>query len=518
MSGPSDDDRTGGGGSGSDDDDWTGGGGPGSDDDTPVAGVAIVPDTAHDDDDHDHDHERHDHERHDHDGEDAVRVGTAPVWTRDDWYVCFGLFLVSLLFVGLHQMSYETLSPIDELQHVDYVIRAGEFDIPRGREVVGQEALAEAACRSVDSPGYEGPPCGLAEYDPANFQENGINTSASQFPPYYVVTGLAARGLTEIGIFDSKVTAARTLGAVWAGAAWSVAWYLMALLGIRRRARAVALALLLVTPLTIFHAGATVNADVSLMLTGALAVLATIKYESGRLRWWWLPPIYAGLLFVEATNILAIAACGAYLIFRQGLNSTLPWRVRLAPLLIPPVLFLFRTEVTGRVHDALFPSAPRQRVDGQVVRAPMFTNHRIDEVSIDKVLGQLPSTFTPVHNPYFSPPLRSQLTIAGVQLTNWLLIGLMFTTAVILAANARTAWWARVTIAALLAAGPFYTFYFAYFSNQDFPAPARFALPLVPLMVVVVAAAIEQGRAFWVATTVAAGCAANTIYQLVTAL
>ncbi len=110
------------------------------------------------------------------------------------------------------------------------------------------------------------------------------------------------------------------------------------------------------------------------------------------------------------------------------------------------------------------------------------------------------------------------MTIAGVELTNWLLISLMFITAFVVAATDRSAWWARVTIAALLAAGPFYTFYFAYFSNQDFPAPARFALPLVPLMVVVVAAALEHGRALWVGATVAALCTINTLYQLVSAL
>lgn len=471
----------------------------GSDDDTPVAGVVVdqSPET---------------------DDPAAASASGAAIWVRDDWYVCLGLFLVSLLFVGLHQASYETLSPIDELQHVDFVIRAGEFDIPLRNERVGQEAMAEAACRSVDAPGYEGPRCGLDEYDPADFQENGFNTAASQFPPYYVVTGVTARALTEIGVFDSKVTAARTLGALWAGAAWSVCWYLMALLGIRRRARTVALTLLLVTPLTIFHAGATVNADVSLMLTGALAVLATMKYEAGRLWWWWLPPIYAGLLFVEATNILAIAACGAYLIVRQGSDATMPWRWRLAPLVIPPSLFLFRTEIAGRVHEALFPPAPRASAGDRVSSAPMFVNHRIDEVSIDKVLGQLSSTFTPVRNPYFSPPLRSQVTIAGVELTNWLLISLMFATAFVVAVTDRAAWWARVTIAALLAAGPFYTFYFAYFSNQDFPAPARFALPLVPLMVVVVAASIQYGRVFLIASAVAALCAVNTLYQLVAAL
>lgn len=445
----------------------------------------------------------------------ADRIG--PIWTRDDWWICLGLLVVSLVLVGLHVRSYETLSPIDELQHIDYVIRAGEFDIPRRNERVEFEAMEEAACRDVDAPNYIGPPCGLDEYDPADFQEKGFNTSASQFPPYYVVTGVGARALTAVGIFDSKVTAARMIGAVWQAAAWAVVWYLLAMLGVGRRARAVAIGLLMVTPLVIFHAGATVNADVSLMLCGALAVLATMKFEAGRLRWWWLIPIYAGLFFVEATNILAIAACAVYLVVRRALDTEATWGERLAPLLVLPALLFFRLRVAGWVQDALFPAVRRTKASERASSAPRFTDYRIDGVSWDKVLAQLETTFTPVRNPYFSAPLRSQYTVAGVQLLNWLLISLMFATAVYLAVSSRVAWWARVVMLALLTAGPFYTFYFAYASNQDYPAPARFALPLVPLMVVVAAVAIDRTKAFWVASAVLAVTGLNTLYQLATA-
>jgi hypothetical protein len=148
----------------------------------------------------------------------------------------------------------------------------------------------------------------------------------------------------------------------------------------------------------------------------------------------------------------------------------------------------------------------------------MFVNHRTDEVSIDKILGQLESTFTPVRNPYFSPPLRSQFTIAGIQLTNWLLIALMFATAFVVATSIRAIWWARVTLLMLLLAGPFYTFYFAYFSSRDYPAPARFALPLVPLMVVAAAYGIRNRATLAVVGTVAGLTVLNTVYQLVTAL
>jgi len=441
----------------------------------------------------------------------------APIWTSIDWKICGLLLVVSLLLVGLHVRSYESLSPIDELQHIDYVIRAGDFDIPVRNDRVGQEALAEAACRSVDAPGYVGPACGLATYDPNDFQENGFNTAVSQFPPYYVTTGVGARLLTAVGLFESKVTAARMLGAVWLAAALSVTWYLMACLGLRRRSRAPVIALLLVTPLTIFHAGATVNADVSLMLTGALATLATVKYEAGRLRWWWVPLVYVGVILVEATNILAVAACGLYLMVRRIPDATASLTQRLAPLTILPALLLFRVEVAGRLHAKFFPTAQVFVSTDSMSSAPMFVVHRTESVSFEKVIAQLSSTFTPVRNPYLSPPLRSQLTIAGLELTNWLLIALLFSAAIVVVSSARLTWLSRITLVMLLAAGPFYTFYFAYFSNQDFAAPARFALPLVPLMAIAASSAIQRRSTLLAVWGVAALTGLNTVFQLLTA-
>jgi len=120
--------------------------------------------------------------------DDVAEVEAPTSWDRIDWLAVGALFLVSLVLVGLHTRTYTELSPIDELQHIDYVIKAGEFEPPRVNDLVGFEAMSEAACRGVDAPGYVGPLCGLDEYDPANFQENGVNSAAGQFPFYYTAT------------------------------------------------------------------------------------------------------------------------------------------------------------------------------------------------------------------------------------------------------------------------------------------------------------------------------------------
>jgi hypothetical protein len=322
--------------------------------------------------------------------------------------------------------------------------------------------------------------------------------------------------MTWTGIVNSPVTGARMFGAVWAGVAWSVLWYVMAMFRIPRVHRGIVLALMMATPITLFHA-ATVNTDASLLLTGSVGLLAALKYEEGKLAPWWLVLTFVGLLFVEPTNLLIAGAAGVYLAIRVALRSGESLLRRATPILMLPLLALLRVEYTGRIRDALFPALPVEPTGDSMSVAPMFINHRSDSgVSFSRVLEQLNAVFTPVINPHLSTPLRSQLTIAGIQLTNWLLIALMFVAAFVLVGRARPAWLSRVGMAAMLAAGPFYTFYYAYWSDADYPAPARFGLPLVSIVVVTAASALTTRAAVVVTSGVTAAVVLNTLFQLVT--
>ncbi|MGB3737370.1 MAG: hypothetical protein WA964_20620 [Ilumatobacter sp.] len=477
------------------------------------------------------------------DGDDSDDSDEPGIWGRIDWLAVGVLFLVSSTLVGLHVRAYTTLSPIDELQHIDYVIKAGDFEPPHVNDLVGFDAMAEAACRSVDAPGYIGPLCGLDEYDPEDFQENGVNTSAGQFPFYYTATGVVSRMIVGAGVLESQVTAARMVGALWAGAAWSVMWYVLALLRIPRRRRAVALAALIATPFTLFHA-ATVNADGVLMLTGAVAVLATMKFEARRLNGWLLLVAYAALYFVEPTNALVIVPCVAYLAVRVSWRSDASAIRRLLPLIAVPMVVLFRLRFAKSLQRLLFPASPRTNIP-----TANTDNAAPDGVVWDKVLAQIDTLFTPVNYAFVPDFLASQRTAAMQEVVNWLLIGAMFAVAIgagvvrtvdgpspdegpeddavrssdeamgvdeVMVADERARWLTRIGIVALIAAGPFYTFSFAYFSNADFPSQARFALPLVVFMVVGLAAALTTRWAMAIASTVVVLASANLLWLLLT--
>ncbi|MGA9279530.1 hypothetical protein [Ilumatobacter sp.] len=463
-------------------------------------------------------------------------------WERIDWVACAVLTTITIIVVGLHVRAYPTLSPIDELQHIDYVIKAGDLDFPHGNDLVGQEALEEAACRGVDVSGYQpaalrrsrvitrplanssaapgssggpvesGPPvCGNDLHDPADFQENGVNTAARQFPPYYLVTGVASRAVAATGIVGSQVTAARVVGGLWAGAAWSVMWYAMSLLGVRRRQRAVALALLIATPLTLFHA-ATVNVDAVLMLTGALALVATLKFEAGRLRGALLMLVYFGLYLVEPTVFLAICASAAYLLARVTPRPDVATWKRILPLTVFPLVLALRLWFYRPLQQTLAPDSPVTN------RPTMYVDNALPTGGIDwsNVLAQLDANFLPITKPYIPPFLDEPWTDVFIHLANWFLIGTLLIAAFRYLRDDRVVWLARAAIVTLLASGPFYTWSFAYFSEANFAAPGRFALPMIVFIAVVGAAAMRTRSAFVVGAVVAAGSLFNTVYLLAT--
>jgi hypothetical protein len=430
------------------------------------------------------------------------------VWERLDWIAVAALLVISFLLVGMHVRSYTTLSPIDELQHVDYVIKAGDLEIPHRNDLVGFEAMSEAACRSVDAPSYIGPLCGLDAYEPGNFQENGVNTSAGQYPFYYSATGLLSRGVVESGLLGSQVTAARMVGALWAGAAWSVMWYVLAVLRIPRLRRALAIGLVIATPLTLFHA-ATVNADSILLLTGSLTVLATVQFERRRFPWWALGLTFVLMYFVEATNMLIISACSAYLLVRLWNRPETSKVLRLTPLLVFPVLVLLRLEVASWLIDTLFPPSTPTLVASQVI-----DNVATRGVEIDRVVSQIDANFSPVARAYLPPFMRTTYTVPLINLVNWVLIAGMFTAAIGFVEDRRHAWLARFGAVTMLAAGPFYTFSFAYLTNTNFPAPGRFGLPLIVLAVIGVASSMRTRSAMVITGVVAGATILNTLWFL----
>lgn len=207
-----------------------------------------------------------------------VRVGSpgpvADSWRRDAVAIAVTMFVV-VAFNWMHVAAYQTLSPIDEFQHVDALYKAGKGELVGRGDLVGDEAMHEEACRGVDAPGFALPCLPVGSYHAAQFQEGGQNTAYIHSPVYYFVTAWVGKALVKFTSLDNLVRAARLLGPMWVLPALLLMVPTMRRLGAGVVVRTAA-ALLAVTVPMVLHATATVNPDATALLGGALLLCPPI--------------------------------------------------------------------------------------------------------------------------------------------------------------------------------------------------------------------------------------------------
>ena len=417
-------------------------------------------------------------------------------WGKSDWIFCIGIIVVTVFTSCLHMRAYPTLSPLDELQHIDYAQRAGHFDIPAVGERVQQQALGEAACRSVDAPGYISPTCNALLQNPDNFQERGFNTAASQFPTYYIITGLLARGVMQITPIGSAVTSLRVVSGIWLGIALCILWYVMALMNVPKRHRINSFLLLISTPLIVLTSS-TVTPDSMLFLIGSVLLLSAIKYEAEKLKWYYFLPIMCFLFSIDRAVFLPILVIFIYLFFKTFAFKEMNYKKLSVFLSIPLVLYLMYFKIYPYIQSHLAPSTL------SAAEAPMNGKNQTAGVDSDRLLQQIEAVVSPIWNVYIPYTLNTDLTRALKSLYNWFIIGALF--ALSLKGYARKGWaiMSGGTLVVMVLAGPMYSFYYAYFSNADYSAPGRFGLGLLPVAVVATSVVVTKTTSYVLASVLA---------------
>lgn len=223
------------------------------------------------------------------------------------------LVVGSLLLTVAHIRFYPQLSPVDELQHIDYLYKAPS--LVRNGEKVGQDAMREEACRGL--PNYPAPACSAtAEYDPDDFQELGTNTAAIYTPLYYSLTRAVATPVQWALGLDSLVTAARLVGGLWLAGGLVMTFVVARRFGARPYPTAALLLAAAATPNVILPS-ATITPDAAALLAGSSLLWAVLWWEERPSRRWWLPAVVAlGVVALKALNIIVVVLVALYLVLR----------------------------------------------------------------------------------------------------------------------------------------------------------------------------------------------------------
>ena len=394
----------------------------------------------------------------------------------------------SLLAVGLHVRAYPKFSPLDELQHFDYMVKASRGDVVRKGERVGQTAMREEACRGLDA-SFRPPPCDTARFDPDDFQEHGYNTADSQAPLYYGATGLVARLIVATGLTDSLLTGGRLAGGLWLGTGLLVLLALLHELRVGRFQRFVAVMLVLAAPV-VLHASATVNPDGSLLVGGGLVLLAVLRWERGALSWWWAGPIaFVAYVLDPATALavfLGVVYVGVRVVQRRTRGEGAPRPpselVRLVGALGTAVVLAFVVGTVVRKSIAL---------DVGDVVLPRDVARRPTTLSLGLLARQVPVLVTPLDKPFMPAFLRTEFAVVFVTVTGWLALAASLGGALFGRVGSRITALAVATTTVMLAGGPLWVLY-RLPADKFFPIQARYGLSFVPALVALVAASLDK--------------------------
>ena len=421
---------------------------------------------------------------------------------------------VAALVVLPYMHSYRHLSPLDEMVHVDYLVKMQDGHLVRGGELSGETAMRAQACRGHDLKDFPGPPCTAKVLRAEQFPFGGYNTAYADPPVYYVVTAAGAGVLDQLPGVHDIVTEGRAIGVLWLGAGLALTFLLALRLGANRWSAAGATLLVASTP-GVAHAMATITSDAPSLLVGAGLCLVAVAFVRGRASWWWLAPAAAATTAVKATGLTVVGLVAVFLLLHllrsvpdrisraadegvpaadvsvgpddPDLPAPLPRRtiwLATAATVLPALAMLGLWSVFNALTD--LPEA---------ADVPMRQYLHADSIGWDQLSGNFLKLTSPLQEGYL-PPFMHPVTLTFAMS----LVNLAFVVgAAALALNGRrgsvqTRMAVASVVAMLLGAVGLVVLVFVG-SHSYTPIPPRYGLSLVPALAACLAVVVSQRRA-----------------------
>ena len=418
------------------------------------------------------------------------------------------LVLVGLVAGCVHIARYTEFSPIDELRHLDYAMRAGSGQVPRFGDLLIQPAMREEACRGLELQ-WDDPPCRSRSFDPVAFRDNGYQIASIHPPTYYVATGLFARTAKFLGLSDTFVDPARVWSALLLGIGLAVAFAAGRVMGIRRSPLFAVLVMVPVVP-AVLHSASTVNPDSTAILVGAVVLLGAVLWERGRLPLWSLAVIGVVSTGVKFTSILAVLVMAGVFVVRADpvgwwrrrrtasgdggiataagvadpdgdpapMRTSREYLLGTALMLGPAVAVALVWSVIDKVRAVVAPDVIPQIVQSKA--------HGMPPLSYFLNVNQVFAWFPPV-NGYDTPRFVTVYTQDARVLLTYLFAGALLVGALRFARRDEISLMAGFVALIGLVGGPLYVALNVGVQGILLDLPARYGLSLFPFIVVVVA-------------------------------
>ena len=408
------------------------------------------------------------------------------------WIALVGVAVLAMVMVALHISAYRQLSVYDEPQHIDYVHRVLEGEIPASGDTWVPATIEAATCRTIDYPDPIAPCTDAAITE--GLPNGGLSMASIHTPPYYVITAGAVLLDNALGNPFDDVDVMRATGALWLVLALSLMWLLWRDLGVPWQAR-VGLSLAATSVPIMLLSHSTVNNDATAFAAGAALTLATLRWDRGDVGLWL--PVGIGLfaLLLKVTNLAGVLAVCAFVLVRALQRSPSPrerWRAVLTPRNLLFVGLLGVATAAVAVGWSVISSA-RGSLDA--TQNPQNVLMAVPSFDPSWLTTSVLSLTTPIQPQFYQSALAG--SAASISVANLANIGLLALAVVGAARSAPGSVVRALAIsvgAATLAYGPILTVINYVTAGVQFGIPARYGLALVPGMLALAGTAVRTAR------------------------
>jgi hypothetical protein len=422
-----------------------------------------------------------------------------------------GVLLLGLLLVMLFIRAYEPLSPLDEMQHMDYVnhVLAGDPVVVLG-DTIEPETQRAVACRGIDLP-WQPPPCG-GPYTTSDFPNQGFNSAYIHAPVYYGITAAWVWAWDHVPLPGDDVSLMRSSGVIWVVATILLMWAMLRSLELSRMQRVSGCLLALASPTVVLALG-TVTNDATALAVGAAVTWAVVRWDQGRTRLWLVVLLCALAVLLKATNVGVVGLAVVYVAARAWQRSRAagwgPNRNR-ALVLVAAIVGGAGIAALGWTlfQKSAATIAPSDIEQNAAYLAPHF--------DVSWLFEALPTFLTPLEAA-FPMPLRGAVVVSSGTLVSVALV-VLFVLGV--ASRQRTPEIGALAVAtatALLGLGPLLVILNYVGGGIHVGIPIRYGLSLVPAVIAVGVSAARGPRQRWALLAFAAVCCLLLLRRLLLA-
>lgn len=340
--------------------------------------------------------------------------------------VCVGF---SAVLVALHINAFHQMSPVDEIQHLDYVLRVRDGDFVHRGDLLLPETRRIVACRGFDAElsgmlaeDWEEPRCGDGDLEADQFPQLGFNTAWRHPPTYYAITAPLASLLNLLPVSADLLEAARWTGIGWAIATVALMWVLMGAFQVHPSNRFVLILFMVASPGVLFYLSV-VTEDATPLVAGGGVLLAARAWQQGR---WpaWAPVAAAGVAgALKWTNLAGVVAAALFLVVWALLSEKdrTSNAVKVASMVVVACLFMIGVWIVAQ--EAL--------ADVPADRIPLLQQQHVDRLDIGRTLAQTRQMVTPLRIEYLPDALEHNLTYLIVAVADAALIAVLLFRAVV---------------------------------------------------------------------------------------